>query len=100
MATVLHNQSLLDFAIQHTGSAQNAFEIAMANGISITDQLTAGTELTVPESVVMDVDIRNYYQSKAIQPATAITTFIIDGEPETELEGISYWAIYDDFIVQ
>ena len=100
MAIILHNQSLLDFAIQHTGNAQNAFEIAMANGISISDDISSGSNLIIPDSVVMDVDIRNYYQSKAIQPATAITTSVIDGEPETELEGISYWAIYDDFIVQ
>lgn len=100
MAIVLHNQSLLDFAIQHTGNVTNAFEIAIANGISISDDISSGSTLIIPDSVVMDVDIRNYYQSKAIQPATAITTSVIDGEPETQLEGISYWAIYDDFIVQ
>ncbi len=98
MATVLHNQSLLDFAIQHTGSALNAFAIAMANGISISDEISAGSDLIIPDSVVIDVDIRNYYTSKAIQPATAIT-IIIDGEPEPQLQGIGYWIIGDDNIV-
>ena len=98
MATVLHNQSILDFAIQHTGSAQNAFEIAMANNMSITDQLMAGSELVIPNSIVNDVDVKNYYQSKAIQPATAITT-IIDDNTEPKLEGIGYWIIGDDNIV-
>lgn len=98
MAIVLHNQSLLDFAIQHTGNAQNAFEIAMANGISISDDISSGSNLIIPDSVVMDVDIRNYYQSKAIQPATALTT-IIDDNTEPSPEGIGYWIIGDDNIV-
>lgn len=97
MATILHNQSILDFAIQHTGSAQNAFEIAMANNMSVTDQLTAGTELVIPNSVAMDVDVKNYYQSKAIQPATDITQ---NGESEQSPEGISVWILDKNFIVQ
>ncbi len=100
MAIVLHNQSLLDFAIQHTGNVTNAFEIAKANGLAVSDELEAGVELAIPETVVNDADVLQYYASRSIQPATAITTIIIDGEPETQLEGISYWAIYDDFIVQ
>ncbi|MFC0344059.1 hypothetical protein [Epilithonimonas hispanica] len=96
-AIVLHNQSLLDFAIQHTGSAQNAFEIAMANNMSLTDQLTAGAELTVPGTVAMDLDIKNYYSSKAIQPATDVT---VSSDDEQEQEGISIWGINNDFIVQ
>lgn len=97
IVTVLHNQSLLDIAIQHTGSAQNAFGIAMANNMSLTDQLTAGAELTVPGTVSMDLDIKNYYSSKAIQPATDITQY---GESEETPEGISVWIIDQNFIVQ
>ncbi|TDX86169.1 hypothetical protein [Epilithonimonas xixisoli] len=97
MAIVLHNQSLLDFAIQHTGSAHNAFEIAMANNISITDQLTAGSELVIPDSIVNDVGVKNYYQSKSIQPATDITQ---NGESEETPEGISIWILNQNFIVQ
>lgn len=98
MAIVLHNQTLLDFAIQHTGNAQNAFEIAMANGISISDDISSGSNLIVPDTVVLDTDIKNYYTSRAIQPATALTT-IIDDNTEPKLEGIGYWIIGDDNIV-
>ena len=97
MAIVLHNQSLLDFAIQHTGSAQNAFEIAMANNMSITDQLTAGSELVVAGSIVNDVDVKNYYQSKSLQPATDITQY---EDSEENPEGISIWILNQNFIVQ
>lgn len=99
MATVLHNQSLLDFAIQHTGSVLNVFEIAKANGLAISEELSSGTELIIPESVRNNSDILNYYTSKVIQPATAITNFIGDGSPEPQLEGIGYWIIGDDNIV-
>ncbi len=97
--TVLHNQSLLDISIQHTGNVTNAFEIAKANSLAISDELSSGTELIIPESVVSNSDILNYYTSKAIQPATAITNFIGDGSPEPHPEGIGYWIIADDNIV-
>lgn len=96
-ATVLHNQSLLDIAIQHTGSVLNAFQITVANGISLTDDLTPGLILTIPENVVFDTDILNYYTSKKIQPATAIEN--IENTEEPTQEGISHWAINNDFII-
>ncbi|SHK69886.1 hypothetical protein [Epilithonimonas mollis] len=99
MAIVLHNQSILDFAIQHTGSVANAFEIAKANGLAISDNLVPGMELIIPGTSENDTDILNYYTSKVIQPATAITNLIGDGSPEPQLEGIGYWIIGDDNIV-
>ena len=97
MATVLHNQTLLDFAIQHTGNVTNAFEIAMANSISVSDELIAGSTLIIPATVVNDTDVLQYYASRAIQPATDITQY---GESEETPEGISVWVIDQNFIVQ
>ena len=98
MAIVLHNQSLLDFAIQHTGSAQNAFEIAKANGLAISAEVVAGTELIIPGTVMNDVDVLQYYASRAIQPATDVT--VSSDDEQEEQEGISIWGINNDFIVQ
>ncbi len=98
MATVLHNQSLLDIAIQWTGSVANVFLIAQANGLAVSDEITPGTDLIIPDTVVLDTDIKNYYTSRAIQPATALTT-IIDDNTEPSPEGIGYWIIGDDNIV-
>ena len=70
--TVLHNQSLFDIAIQHTGSAENCFEIAAANGLAVSDILSAGSIL-IPGILKYNNDILNYYISKKIQPATALT---------------------------
>lgn len=70
---VLNNQSLLDIAIQHTGSVANAFVIAVANGMAVSDRLRAGSILVIPGVVKNDIDILNYYTSKKIMPATALT---------------------------
>ena len=92
--TILHHQSLLDLAIQHTGSVENAFILALQNGKSLTDDLVAGEQLSL-KNTKNNKDILNYYQSKKLQPATAVTQL-----PEIErLEGIGYWVIQTDFKV-
>ena len=92
---VLPLQSLLDIAIQHTGVVENTFAMAVANGLSLTDDLLAGTEIKLPDSVNKDSDVLNYYSAKRLHPATAVIML-----PEEErLEGIGYWAISVDFKV-
>lgn len=96
--TVLHNQSLLDIAIQHTGDVTNAFALAVANGISVTDDLQPGADLVIPDDITTDADILNYYSAKGLQPATGITnngSHVVE-----ELDGIGYWIINRTFIVQ
>jgi hypothetical protein len=46
---VKYNQSIIDIAIEHLGSAEMALDIALLNGISITDVLVPGTSLLLPE---------------------------------------------------
>ena len=92
---VLPLQSLLDIAVQHTGAVESVFAIAVANGLSLTDDLPAGTEIKLPDSVNKDSDVLNYYSAKRLQPATAVILL-----PEEErLKGIGYWAISVDFKV-
>lgn len=95
--TILHNQSLFDIAIQHTADVTNAFLIAVANGICVTDYLSPGTGLIIPTNVVIDKDILNYYNAKGIQPATAYN--YVTGEIPERLEGIGYWSITTEFII-
>jgi len=93
---VLHNQSLMDFSLQHTGSFKNAFLNAFENGKSITDSLEAGEILSIPANVITDDVILNYYNLKDVKPATAITQSQID---ELEANGIGYMIIEETFIV-
>lgn len=90
---VLHHQSFLDLAIQHTGSVENAFLLALSNGKSLTDDLTAGEQLSL-ENAQNNKDILSYYQSKKLQPATGVSH---TGGSSLQLQGIGYWVISNDF---
>ena len=63
--------------------------------ITATDDLPAGAEIKLPDSVNKDSDVLNYYSAKRLQPATAV---ILPPEEE-RLEGIGYWVIQTDFKV-
>ncbi len=69
--TVKNNQSLFDIAIQHCGSAEAAFAIAVLNAKSITDDLVAGEVLQLP--AVANRAVAEYYTNNKLQPATGIT---------------------------
>lgn len=84
-------QSPLDLAIQGTGSIEGVFRLAEAAGISITDELSPGMTIPVPLPLA-DSQVAEYYASRRITPATAITTDIMPG-------GVEFWGIEYDFIV-
>jgi hypothetical protein len=90
---VLQGQSIFDIAIQELGSAEGAFDLAVLNGISITDELTPGQELALP--TVVNKQIASYYANKGLKPATALT---LTNMPAA-LGGIDYWAIETAFMV-
>jgi hypothetical protein len=68
----LNGQSLPDIALQYTGMAQTAIEIARANRIDITDCLSPGTEIIIPDDIATNRNITGYYANKNITPATAV----------------------------
>jgi hypothetical protein len=94
-----HNQSLFDLAIQFFGSVQAVFDVANVNLLSVTDQLTAGQEITLPEaSNYENKDLANYYNKNGIVPVTG-------SEPEGITtdeagDGIGAMIIESTFIVQ
>lgn len=95
--TALHNQSLLDLALQHTGTIESVFEFAEANALNITDDVQAGAPLYLGEELGVRNEILSYYTAKNLQPATAFTKE--DEQVFERLEGISIWAINLDFVV-
>lgn len=90
-ATVSSGQSLFDIALQHCGAMEAAFDIALANGLSLTDELMPGQTLALPQKTY-DADVAAYYSVNSIQPASAIT-------PEN-LGGIDFWIVEHDFIIK
>ena len=98
MITVLNNQSLLDIAVQYTGTIENAFKIAVANGLSLTDELEPGEQLIIPADEEMNNDVVSYFSAKGIQPATGLTEndLLI---AQTVQRGIGYMQIGKTFKV-
>lgn len=88
---VAEYQTLFDVAIQECGSIEAAYSFALLNNLSITDTMLAGVKLKGVD--VIDRKIKTYYKSKGIYPATAIV------DTQIENEGIDYWAIEINFIV-
>lgn len=95
--TALHNQSLLDLALQHTGTIESVFDLAEANNLNITDDVQAGKTLVLPTEAFSNKDILAYYTAKNLQPATAFSK--ADEQVAKRIEGISIWAINLDFVV-
>lgn len=86
---VLDGQSTIDIAIQTGGSVESVFDLAIKNGLSITDSLSPSQVLTTP--VVTNALVLEYYNMKGLRPAT-------DTDSEAE-QGIEFWYIEHDFIV-
>jgi hypothetical protein len=93
MVKVLSQQSLLDVAIQQAGTAEAAVLLALANGLSVTDELDAGQELTTVAAI--DRDIFNYYANNQLKPATAVVAAAAGGLDE----GVEFWYVEYDFVV-
>lgn len=94
MIKVLARQSLLDIADKHTGTVLSAFAISVANAVSLTDELEPGTELIIPNDLLLkDNYILNYYKARQLWPATAIQM----GQGPEPPEGIGYWIIGKTF---
>lgn len=71
--TVLHKQNLADVTIQYQGSLEAWFDMALLNGISVTDTLEAGTELSDLTEVERP-DMVRFYTQKNIRPATDLAS--------------------------
>lgn len=63
-------QNFLDLVIQGTGNLENAFEMSLKNGISITDDLETNQEVTASGKINKSV-VANF--NKNNKPATALS---------------------------
>lgn len=65
MKTIItEGQSLVDVAIQELGSVEALFDLADANGVAITDQLTPGQALEVPASSAAVPAVVGYFSGR------------------------------------
>lgn len=90
---IKHNQSLLDFAIQHSGGLASLLDYAFLNGLSVSDDLTPGEKLNVPNTTAKDIDIVNYFNDKRIIPALGLNGFSLGNQDD----GIGFMKIGSNF---
>ncbi len=67
---IRQNQTLFDIALQECGNQSAAIDIALLNGIDITESPPFGTTLLLPD--VINRRVLKYYQDNNIQPATKL----------------------------
>lgn len=95
---VLHNQSLFDVAIQYCGTVEAVFDLALENGLSLTQELSPGQLITIPKKDYGFQSVVSVFKNDSIQPASALS--------EVEIEmidargGIGSMVIGSTFIVE
>jgi hypothetical protein len=81
-ATVTEGQTLLDVAMQELGSPESIFDLADANGLAITAELTSGQALVIPTSLAARAELVAYYASRQHRINTATTDATSPPDPE------------------
>ncbi|CAA0228389.1 conserved hypothetical protein [Tenacibaculum maritimum] len=97
VVVIISNQTLLDIAIQETGTPFSALKIAQENGLNPTEPLRPGQKIILPEELQKSKEIAGYYSVKNILPATGLTQSNID--VIEGCQGIECWSIELDFEV-
>lgn len=93
--TVRDRQCFLDLAMQHAGTASAAVDMAFQSLLPLSQIFEAGTQL--PSPVVVDAEIVELYRVEKVVPAS---NFTIVTDPPSSGEGIGWWYLENDFIVQ
>lgn len=88
-------QTFIDMVCQLSGTYEDVVNASVINGVSITDDLTIGQQVRTNKILLPDVAST----LKKNLPSTAIRKNIQSGSEEKQ-EGISFWIINQNFIVQ
>lgn len=94
----IENQSLFDVAVQEDGCFLAVFEWALANGLSVTDELAPGQKLAAPNSEFRNNDVADYFKGRNQMVATGFNI----GDAHTMIPelGIGQMTIGSTFIVR
>ncbi len=94
--TAINDQSVLDLSIILFGTLEGVMQLALLNGLSLTDELVPGQEIEVGVFNESLVSVLDFIKKNNIRPATGFTAVPIN----IPLTGIDYWAVGIDFVVQ
>lgn len=92
MKTIIQNQSTFDIASESNGDVRAIVKTCLENGLSITQELQAGSTFNEIETEFDDETVKSYYFSKSRQLATS--------EPISDLKpcGVDFWIVESDFV--
>lgn len=91
------NQNIFDISLQEYGSIESVFDVLEDNDIfDVTEDISVYEDLEVSREAFKK-DIVEYYKSRNLKPATALTTE--EGLLLANFSGIDYMALDDDFII-
>lgn len=79
--TAIKHQSLADICLQETGSINSLLDFALANGVAMTYLPSPGERFEVPDDLVRDKQIFDYYLAKRIKPVSGL-----GGEDQQQLQ--------------
>jgi len=82
-------QNILDIAIQEQGDVSAAFDLALSNGFSLTDDPNIGTE--VQTASAKNKEIVKFFNTELKNPASRDGVIIN--------KGVGYWRVGIDFKV-
>lgn len=94
--TVRDRQCFLDMAMQYAGDAPAAVQMAFNSLLPVTQLFAPGDLLPMP--AVIDTDITTVFKTEKAIPASSSSAFSGGGTDADE--GIDFWIIENDFIVQ
>lgn len=80
MAKVFNNQTLFDIAILNDGTIDSAFDWALVNGLSITDDLVPEQILINPNSIYKIEKVADFFKYRNQNLGTAIRALNINNE--------------------
>ncbi|WP_374173595.1 hypothetical protein [Flavobacterium tructae] len=91
------NQNIFDVSLQEYGSIEKVFDLLDDNDrFNLTEDLSVYEDLKIGHEAFKK-DIVEYYNTRNLKPATAITEeeqYLLDN-----FSGIDYMIIEDDFII-
>lgn len=92
--TVKNGQTLIDICIQELGDPEQLLVVAALNELEVTELLTAGQTILVPDFALDKKAIVKIFTDPALAPASDKGDL-----SDVLVEGIEFWSVEFDFVV-
>lgn len=94
--SIREGQTVIDMALQGSGDVDRLIEVAMLNGLSITDELVAGSLIITPGALLNKRSLALFFNAAPYYPASGEAG---NNNNDADEHGVGYDVIEDDQIV-